>query len=68
MVRVGDGVPWVAEPQNLNERKREKEERRRPTFFPSSFFSFYYFLALVPRVVMVAIDDMVGGWSQGSKR
>ena len=41
VVRVGDGVPWVPEPQNLNERKREKEERRRPTFFPSSFFSFY---------------------------
>ena len=48
-------VPWVPEPQNLNERKlvRGKESRKKgATFFPSLFFSFYYFLALVPRVIL----------------
>ena len=55
-------LPWVPEPQNLNERKlvRGKERRKKGgrtelfqlSFLPSLFFSFYYFLALVPRVVL----------------
>ena len=42
---TGASLPWVPEPQILNERKRETVER---TFFP--FFLLFYFLALVPRV------------------
>ena len=43
-------VPWVPEPQNLNERKlvRGKERRKKGAFFLSLFF--YHFFALVPRV------------------
>ena len=44
-------LPWVPEPQNLNEKKlvRGKERRKKgATFFPSSFFLFIIF-GSVPR-------------------
>ena len=45
-------LPWVPEPQNLNERKlvRGKERRKKGKLSFLPYFSFYYFLALVPRV------------------
>ena len=46
------GLPWVPEPQNLNERNlvRGKERRKKGLSFLPNFFLFIIFLALVPRV------------------